>query len=175
MASARDIQSRIKSVQDTMKITNAMYLISSTKVKKARRALTEALPHFEQSEELIAEILRDLPELEDRYFGTGEPILGGKKGYLVISGDKGLAGAYNHNILKFAEGVLQKETDPAVCVVGRLGALALQKLGYAVDRSFIGMAQQPSVERARRIAAMMCQRFMSGELSEVYVIYTRME
>lgn len=71
MASARDIQSRIKSVQDTMKITNAMYLISSTKVKKARRALTEALPHFEQSEELIAEILRDLPELEDRYFGTG--------------------------------------------------------------------------------------------------------
>ena len=112
-----------------MKITNAMYLISSTKVKKARRALTEALPHFEQSEELIAEILRDLPELEDRYFGTGEPILGGKKGYLVISGDKGLAGAYNHNILKFAEGVLQKETDPAVCVVGRLGALALQKLG----------------------------------------------
>ena len=175
MASARDIQSRIKSVQDTMKITNAMYLISSTKVKKARRALTEALPHFEQSEELIAEILRDLPELEDRYFGTGEPILGGKKGYLVISGDKGLAGAYNHNILKFAEGVLQKETNPAVCVVGRLGALALQKLGYAVDRSFIGMAQQPSVERARRIAAMMCQRFMSGELSEVYVIYTRME
>lgn len=112
-----------------MKITNAMYLISSTKVKKARRALTEALPHFEQSEELIAEILRDLPELEDRYFGTGEPILGGKKGYLVISGDKGLAGAYNHNILKFAEGVLQKETNPAVCVVGRLGALALQKLG----------------------------------------------
>ena len=46
MASARDIQSRIKSVQDTMKITNAMYLISSTKVKKARRALTEALPHL---------------------------------------------------------------------------------------------------------------------------------
>ena len=77
--------------------------------------------------------------------------------------------------MKFAEGVLQKETDPAVCVLGRLGALALQKLGYAVDRSFIGMAQQPSVERARRIAAMMCQRFMSGELSEVYVIYTRME
>ena len=63
MASARDIQNRIKSVQDTMKITNAMYLISSTKVKKARRALTEATPHFEQSERLIAEILRDLPEL----------------------------------------------------------------------------------------------------------------
>mgnify|MGYP002445312607 CR=1 FL=1 len=55
-----------------MKITNAMYLISSTKVKKARRALTEALPHFEQSEELIAEILRDLPELEEgRFYVAG--------------------------------------------------------------------------------------------------------
>ena len=80
MASARDIQSRIKSVQDTMKITNAMYLISSTKVKKARRALTEALPHFEQSEELIAEILRDLPELEDRYFGPGSRSSAAKRG-----------------------------------------------------------------------------------------------
>ena len=175
MASARDIQSRIKSVQDTMKITNAMYLISSTKVKKARRALTDALPHFEQSEELIAEILRDLPELENRFFGTGEPIPGGKKGYLVISGDKGLAGAYNHNIVKFAESVLRAETAPAVYVVGQLGALALQKSGYAVDRSFAGTAQHPTVERSRRIAATLCQKFMSGELSEVYIIYTRME
>ena len=91
-------------------------------MKRARRALTEALPHFEQSEELIAEILRDLPELENRYFGTGEPIPGGKKGYLIISGDKGLAGAYNHNIVKFAEGILKNEKDPIVFVVGQLGA-----------------------------------------------------
>lgn len=175
MASARDIQSRIKSVQDTMKITNAMYLISSTKVKKARRALNDALPHFMQSEQLIGEILRDLPELEDRFFGTGEPILGGKKGFLVISGDKGLAGAFNHNIIKFAEGILQKETDPAVYVVGQLGALALQKAGYPVNRRFTGAAQQPSVSRSRRMAATLCQQFADGELSEVYIIYTRME
>ncbi len=175
MASARDIQSRIKSVQDTMKITNAMYLISSTKVKKARRALTEALPHFEQSEELIAEILRDLPELENRYFGTGEPIPGGRKGYLIISGDKGLAGAYNHNIVKFAESVLKNEADPIVYVVGQLGALALQKGGYAVDRRFAGTAQHPTVVRARQIASELCDQFYRGELCEVDIIYTRME
>ena len=120
MSSSKLLKERIESIQDTMKITNAMYLISSTKVKKARRALNDALPHFMQSEQLIGEILRDLPELEDRFFGTGEPILGGKKGFLVISGDKGLAGAYNHNIVKFAEGILQKETDPAVSVISLL-------------------------------------------------------
>ena len=72
-------------------------------------------------------------------------IFGGKKGFLVISGDKGLAGADNHNIVKCAEGILQKETDPAVYVVGQLGALALQKAGYPINRRFTGAAQQPSV------------------------------
>ncbi|MBP3464908.1 MAG: ATP synthase F1 subunit gamma [Angelakisella sp.] len=174
MASARDIQNRIKSVQDTMKITNAMYLISSTKVKKARRALTEATPHFEQSERLIAEILRDLPELEDRFFGTAEPISGGKKGYLILSGDKGLAGAYNHNITKFAESVLSAEEEPVVYVVGQMGSTALQKAGYEVNGSFDGIAQHPTVERARIIAATLCEEFVSGRLCEVDIIFTYM-
>ena len=174
MASARDIQNRIKSVQDTMKITNAMYLISSTKVKKARRALTEATPHFEQSERLIAEILRDLPELEDRFFGTAEPIPGGKKGYLILSGDKGLAGAYNHNITKFAESVLSAEEEPVVYVVGQMGSTALQKAGYEVNGSFEGIAQHPTVERARIIAATLCEEFVSGRLCEVDIIFTYM-
>lgn len=174
MASARDIQNRIKSVQDTMKITNAMYLISSTKVKKARRALTEATPHFEQSERLIAEILRDLPELEDRFFGTAEPIPGGKKGYLILSGDKGLAGAYNHNITKFAESVLSAEEEPVVYVVGQMGSTALQKAGYEVNGSFDGIAQHPTVERARIIAATLCEEFVSGRLCEVDIIFTYM-
>ena len=174
MASARDIQNRIKSVQDTMKITNAMYLISSTKVKKARRALTEATPHFEQSERLIAEILRDLPELEDRFFGTAEPIPAGKKGYLILSGDKGLAGAYNHNITKFAESVLSAEEEPVVYVVGQMGSTALQKAGYEVNGSFEGIAQHPTVERARIIAATLCEEFVSGRLCEVDIIFTYM-
>ena len=174
MASARDIQNRIKSVQDTMKITNAMYLISSTKVKKARRALTEATPHFEQSERLIAEILRDLPELEDRFFGTAEPVSGGKKGYLILSGDKGLAGAYNHNITKFAESVLSAEEEPVVYVVGQMGSTALQKAGYEVNGSFDGIAQHPTVERARSIAATLCEEFVSGRLCEVDIIFTYM-
>ena len=174
MASARDIQNRIKSVQDTMKITNAMYLISSTKVKKARRALTEATPHFEQSERLIAEILRDLPELEDRFVGTAEPVSGGKKGYLILSGDKGLAGAYNHNITKFAESVLSAEEEPVVYVVGQMGSTALQKAGYEVNGSFDGIAQHPTVERARIIAATLCEEFVSGRLCEVDIIFTYM-
>lgn len=177
MASARDIQSRIKSVQDTMKITNAMYLISSTKVKRARRALEDAEPHFYGSVRLIGEILRDLPELPSVWFGNAEDQVSaaaGQKGYLVISGDKGLAGAYNHNITKTAAGQLKAAGEPELYVVGQLGRTALQKMGYEVQKHFDYAAQNPTVERARLIAEYLVERYRTGALSEINVVFTRM-
>lgn len=177
MASARDIQSRIKSVQDTRKITNAMYLISSTKVKHARRDLECAEPHFYGSEALIGEILLALPELQSLWFGRPEDDLfpaGAKKGYLVISGDKGLAGAYNHNITKAAAGILKDAGNTELYVVGQLGRTALEKMGFAVQREFEYTAQNPTVDRARQIAEYLVDRYREGELSEISVIYTRM-
>lgn len=177
MANARDIQTRIKSVQDTMKITNAMYLISSTKVKKARRALEQAEPHFYDSEKLIAEVLRDLPQLQNIYFGNTEEqgyAAEPRKGYLVISGDKGLAGAYNHNVVKAAEESLKDGGSMELYVVGQLGRSALQKQGFNVQKHFDYAAQNPTVERARLITEYLVQRFREGELTEINVVYTRM-
>lgn len=68
MANAREIQTRIKSIQDTMKITNAMYMISSAKLKKARTSLENTQPYFQMLQGSIARILRHLPELEHPYF-----------------------------------------------------------------------------------------------------------
>ena len=97
MAGLREIQSRIKSIQDTRKITNAMYMISSTKMKKAKLALESTEPYFYTLQSTIARILRHLPEMEHMYFEKPE-VNRTKIGLLVITGDKGLAGAYNHNI-----------------------------------------------------------------------------
>lgn len=178
MANARDIQNRIKSVQDTMKITNAMYLISSTKVKKAKRALTDAEPHFYESQKLIGEILRDLPAMSSRYFDNMEPgteSTEGKIGYLILSGDKGLAGAYNHNVLKLAEETLHKTTEkPELYVVGRMGRGSLIKAGYDVVLHFDYAAQDPTVERSRLIAEYLIDRYNRGYLNEIHVVYTRM-
>ena len=98
MAGLREIQSRIKSIQDTRKITNAMYMISSTKMKKAKQALEATEPYFYTLQSTIARILRHLPEMEHMYFEKPE-VKRTRIGLLVITGDKGLAGAYNHNIL----------------------------------------------------------------------------
>ena len=121
MAGLREIQNRIRSIQDTRKITNAMYLISSTKLKKARKELAETEPYFYALQNVIRRIQRHLPNMESPYFEK-EGHQSKKTGLLVISGDKGLAGAYNHNIMKMADTFLK---DPSrevhLFVIGETG------------------------------------------------------
>ncbi|MBF4212642.1 F0F1 ATP synthase subunit gamma, partial [Pseudomonas donghuensis] len=68
MANTREIQSRMKSIQDTMKITNAMYMISSTKLRKAKKNLEETEPYFYTLQTMVSRIVRHLPEIDNKYF-----------------------------------------------------------------------------------------------------------
>lgn len=72
MANTREIQGRMKSIRDTMKITNAMYMISSTKLRKAKKSLEETETYFFTLQTMMARILRHLPEVENKYFDTRE-------------------------------------------------------------------------------------------------------
>ena len=109
MANTREIQNRMKSIQDTLKITNAMYMISSTKLQKAKRNLAQTENYFFTLQNMISRILRHLPDdhkIETNpYFDIREKKSEKDRvrGYIVVTADKGLAGAYNHNVLKLAE------------------------------------------------------------------------
>src|SRR5699024_1241268 len=102
MASAKEIQSRMKSIQDTMKITSAMYMISSSKMKKAKKVLSDTELYFYALQSAIGRVLRHMPDMEQKYFDERADIQpeDRKIGYIVVSADKGLAGGYNHNIFK---------------------------------------------------------------------------
>ena len=104
MANTKEIQDRIKSINDTLKITNAMYMISSSKLKKSKKMLADTEPYFFTLQSEMSRILRHLPDMEDIYFKTNEDKLpeDRKVGYIVITADKGLAGSYNHNIMKIS-------------------------------------------------------------------------
>lgn len=102
MAGIKEIRTRIDSVQQTLKITNAMYLISSSKMRKARQQLNNVQPYFLKISSTIADILHHSPEIEHIYFDKRPEVKRRKAGYIVITGDKGLAGAYNHNVLRLA-------------------------------------------------------------------------
>lgn len=173
MASLNDLQNRMKSVRDTRKITNAMYLISSAKMRKARRDMEASRPHFFASQAVIADILYNLPEIVHPYIGdTMEAARGGKTALIVVTGDKGLAGAYNHNVLKLVE---QLDRDPAQSVlytVGEVGLHSAQQLGYPVDLEMHYPSQEPNISRARELSLRLVEKYQAGELGEIFVVYT---
>lgn len=183
MANIREIRERIASIQQILKITNAMYLISSSKLKKARKSLDETTPYFEKLQSTIESILEHTPHTRQLYFDRRQNIPEGKrkKGYIVITADKGLCGSYNHNILKYTEQQLESSiTDNCyLFVMGHVGRMYFQnrmknkKYAY-VDGEFLYTTQNPTLYRAREIAEIVLEKFEKKELDEVYLIYTNM-
>ena len=176
MANAREIRDRMKSIQDTMKITNAMYMISSSKLRRAKKALENTEPYFYTLQSEMSRILRHLPDMNSIYFKTNAEIPERKRkaGYIVITADKGLAGSYNHNILKLAEEELEKRDDYKLFVLGELGRHYFEQKGINIDKQFHFVVQDPSLSRARRIAEDLLKLYHENQLDELYIIYTTM-
>ena len=111
MANMREIKQRMKSIEDTLKITNAMYLVSSSKLKKARKQLEATEPYFELIQATLIDIIAHSPDMKNPYLRKVKEGQKPKKGYLIMTADRGLAGAYNHNILKMAEQEIGSDTN----------------------------------------------------------------
>lgn len=176
MANAREILSRMKSVQDTRKITNAMYLISSTKLKKSKKLLEETEPYFYSLQDLIRRILRHMPDVEHFYFNPRREIKEEDrvKGLIVITGDKGLAGAYNHNVLKMAQEWMEQSKNHRLYVVGELGRHYFEARHIQVEEQFHYTVQNPTMHHARLISSTILEDYEEGRLDEVWIIYTQM-
>lgn len=177
MATTKEIKNRINSVKDTHKITNAMYLIASTKLRKAKGELDRSRPYFNAIRGEIKRIFRISENVESRYFYpvTGEHELPGSYGYLVITADKGLAGAYNQNAIKEALRLMSEHEDPKLFVVGEYGRHYFMSHDIPIEKSFLYTAQNPTIHRAREIAELLLDLFDQGELSKIFIIYTDMQ
>lgn len=179
MANTKEIQKRMKSIQDTMKITNAMYMISSAKLRTAKQKLEATEPYFYSLQTAFARFLRHMPDLESIYLDSDErhqiPDDQKRRGYIVITADKGLAGAYNHNVIKMAHELFAQGKNNKLFVVGELGRQYFAKEGLEVDTNFKYTVQNPSMHRARVISERVLGLYQQGELDEVYIIYTKME
>ena len=173
MANIREIQSRINSVKDTMKITNAMYMISSSKMTQAKKKLADTEPYFYALQGEISRILRHLPELEHPFFDKREKIPAEERkiGSIVVTADKGLAGAYNHNVVKLEEEILARPGIHRLFVVGELGRHYFARRSVEIDTNFQYTVQKPTMHRARDIAGALLEQFQSGDLDEIYRLY----
>lgn len=183
MANMREIRERIASIQQILKITNAMYLVSSSKLKKARKAHENTRPYFDTLQQTIENILEHTPHTRQTYFDRRENIPADrkKKGFIVITADKGLCGSYNHNVLKLAEQELKKAFNNScyLFVLGQVGRMYFSRRNNDIDHSsidgeFLYTTQNPTLYRAREIAEIVLEKFENKNLDEVYLIFTDM-
>lgn len=177
MANAREIQSRIKSIQDTMKITNAMYMISSVKLRRAKKSLCDTEPYFYSIQATISRIIRHVPDMKNKYINVRLEgnLEEDKIGYVVITADKGLAGAYNHNVLKLAHESMEKSKNNKLFVLGMIGRQYFSRKGTEIEENFEYTVQKPSMHRARMITERLLSLYDAGELDQIQVIFTRMK
>ena len=174
MSGITEIKHRINGIRDTKKITNAMYLIASNKVRKAKNALDRTRPYFSALQHEIDRMFDIAGHIDSRYFSNEdeeEKPRGGKRGYLIITADKGLAGAYNQNVLKKVEELTQKEIG-RLFVVGEYGRQFFAHRGMEYDPSFRYTAQNPRLHIAREICELLLELYDREELKSIDVVYT---
>ncbi|MFV0636432.1 ATP synthase F1 subunit gamma [uncultured Mitsuokella sp.] len=171
MASLQDIRHRIKSVKSTKQITSAMNMVATSRLRHAKEAAIANRPYAEK----VAEVVTQVAANAGREFS--HPLLDshpeGKRLVLLMTADKGLAGAYTSNACKLAESLAEDKANTQFVVVGRKGAGHLKNRGYDVVKSYVGVSERPSVEKARSIALDIIERFKTGEISEVQMVYTK--
>ena len=160
-----------------MKITKAMYMVSSMKVQKAKNKLAKTEPYFYGLKKQIADILLHFPEIRHLYFDNRakdmmETVK--KKGFIIVTGDKGMAGAYNLNVLKKARETIEGAEDFRLFFVGEYGRHAFQDMKEHIVEDFHSTAYDPSVHRARVMMEYLIDLYDREELDEIHIIYTRM-
>ena len=174
MANTKEIKDRIKSVRDTQKITNAMYLSASTKLQKAKSELDQTRPYFSALQGEIKRIFRTSAHVQSKYLypEEGSAALNGTYGILVITADKGLAGAYNQNVIRQVQKMLADHADTKLFVVGEYGRQFFLQHHIPIERSFLYTAQNPTMQRAREISAILLDFFDRRQLDKIYIVYT---
>lgn len=174
MPDAKEIKKRIKSVEDTHKITNAMYLIASTKMHKAKADFDQTKPYFEALRTEIKRMFRVNSNSNSKYFYPLENIANDKISHivLVVTADKGLAGAYNQNVIKRTLSFLNEHKNTKLYVVGEYGRHYFKEHNINFVADFTFTAQNPTMHRAREISDIMIEEYHQNKFTKMFVIYT---
>ncbi|QHE53797.1 ATP synthase F1 subunit gamma [Pontibacillus sp. HMF3514] len=171
MASLRDIKSRITSTKKTMQITKAMEMVSASKMNKAEQNAKNFVPYMKKIQEVVASIANGTdashPMLEEREVK--------KTAYLVITSDRGLAGAYNSNILRNVYQTIQErhnsKDEYTTIPVGRIGRDFFKKRDMPVEHEITGVADQPNFADIADIAKQTVQLYTDEKIDELHIYY----
>lgn len=163
----KDIKRRIRSVESTMQITKAMELVASSKLRRAKERVEQARPYFYALQETVARILR-----ENRFSSVYTDRRAVKKSlFLVIAGDRGLAGGYNSGVLKLAVTEMEGK-NAAVITIGKKAQEYFGKRDYEVLADYPGIAEHLDIADTHPITDDLLARYRAGEIDEICLCYT---
>lgn len=170
----RELRRRISSVQSTKKITRAMELIAATRVVKAMQRADAARPYARRITSVIENLAAGGASVDHPLLREVDEVK--TVGFIVIAGDRGLAGAFNTNPIRAAERQLMAHQtegkDYSLFCVGKKPSAYFRFRNYRVDHAYEGFTADPTYEDARRIAEDVAAAFVSGQIDEVELIYT---
>lgn len=166
--STKEIKNRIRSMESTKQITKAMEMVASSKLRRAQAQIANSRPYFQILHSTIQDILRTNREFESAYLKQ-RPVK--KVLYIVIAGDRGLAGGYNSNILKMVQSEVQGK-DAVVLPIGKKAVDFFRARKIPALTEHYGEAADVSIGDCFSIAKQLCGGFLAGEFDEVRVAYT---
>ena len=170
----RTIKRRISSVKSTQKITRAMELIASSRIIRAQQRVEAARPYSEEMRRLMASVAANASRIDHPLLKERDEVQ--SVGTVVVTADRGLAGAYNSNVIRAAERDMRAHgKDNRLFLIGKKGVTYFRFRGYEFEESWMGNSEQPRVEDARNVAKAVADEFSEGKVDQVKLAYTRYE
>ena len=168
--SKREIKRRIRGISNTKQITKAMELVASSKLRKTRKKLEKTEPYFETVLDSIRGILSSTKGIRHPFLEKREVK---KSAYIVVTGDRGLAGGYNYNIIRMVENEIKdKKDDVYIVAVGSKSRDYFKGRGYNVINEVIGISETPKFSDANAVGTRVIDMYRDGEIQEVKLAYT---
>ncbi|MBP2629057.1 MAG: synthase gamma chain [Firmicutes bacterium] len=169
MPNAQDIRRRIKSVKSIEQITKAMKMVAAARLRRAQEKAAASLPYTEKIRAVLTSVANHTSDLSHPLLEVREVK---RIGYLVLSADKGLAGAYSSNVIKEVLPHITAKDNSGIIAVGRKARDYFKRRGYHVDEEYTGFSEKPTLQEARTIARSIAEGYKSGKYDEIHLAYT---
>ncbi|MCR4302857.1 MAG: F0F1 ATP synthase subunit gamma [Gallionella sp.] len=173
MAGGKEIRTKIKSVENTRKITRAMEMVAAAKMRKAQERMRASRPYAEKIRNVAAHLSRANPEYEHSFLTKREKIE--NVGLIVVTSDKGLCGGLNTNILRLALSHMKAWEDEGkgimVCPIGNKGLGFMSRIGAKVKSNLTGLGDTPHIEKLIGAVKVMLDAYAAGEIDAIYLSY----
>jgi len=174
MANLRDVRLRMRAINQTLQVTKAMNLISTSKLRRGRRVLEDTEPYFTRIQKSMFDLLSCAGNVQSEFFRKSETAKAAQSAVVVITSDKGLAGGYNANVIRKASELCEGLHNPALILVGAIGNRHFSHTSHVILENFTYHSQLPTLQNAREISDFIISQFLWGAFSEVHVVYTHM-